>query len=154
MGSEMCIRDSFIALLLASREAWEVAWDEVRAPGVGKKLVTGVAGAAVVAMLVRFFAGPLGLILTGASIASLGALYARKHRHIWAQQERYRGLLDTYRVKHQRLRGKFIEGLVDEEERDLMIDGLLRRFLEELDEKPDLGATSSEGEDASLDEEE
>src|SRR5690242_5236931 len=82
-------RINFLALLLASREAWEVAWDEAKAPGTGKKLLTGAAGAAAIVVLLRLFVGgPIGIILTGASIASLGALYARNHKHIWAQRTR------------------------------------------------------------------
>ena len=130
-------RANFIALLLASREAWEVAWDEVRSPGSGRKLLMGAGGAAAVLVVLRLIlGGPVGLVLTGASIASLGALYARKHRHIWAQQERYKALIGQYRVKHQQVRAKFVDGEVDESERDLMVDGLLRRFLEEVEEPP------------------
>ena len=130
-------RVNFIALLLASREAWEVAWGEVSAPGSGKKLLTGAAGAAAVVVALRLvLGGPVGLILTGASIASLGALYARNHRRIWAQQERYQTLLSQYRVKHAQVRAKFVDGDIDADERALMIDGLLRRLLDDIDEPP------------------
>jgi hypothetical protein len=140
-------RVNFIALLLASREAWEVAWDGMRTPGTGKKLLTGAAGAAAVVVVLRvLLGGPIGLILTGASIASLGALYARNHKRIWAQQSRYKELIDLYRGKHQQVRAKFVDGAIDGEERDLVIDGLLRRFLEELDLPPDLDETSDEDE--------
>ncbi|HJL17492.1 MAG TPA: hypothetical protein RMH99_17615 [Sandaracinaceae bacterium LLY-WYZ-13_1] len=130
-------RANFIALLLASREAWEVAWDEVRAPGTGRKVLMGAGGAAAVVVVLRLLlGGPIGLVLTGASIASLGALYARNHRRIWAQQERYKALIGSYRVKHQQVRAKYVDGNLDEDERDLMIDGLLRRFLDDVDELP------------------
>lgn len=133
-------RANFIALLLASREAWQVALDGVRAPGTGKKVLTGAAGAAALVVVLRMFlGGPIGLVLTGASIASLGALYARNHKRIWAQRSRYEELIGQFRVKHQQLRSKFVEGAVDEDERNLMIDGLLRRFLDEIDIAPDLG---------------
>ncbi|MFK7987491.1 MAG: hypothetical protein AB8I08_15835 [Sandaracinaceae bacterium] len=148
-------RVNFIALLLASREAWGVAWEEVSAPGTGKKLLTGAAGAAAVVFAIRMLlGGPVGIILTGASIASLGALYARNHKYIWAQQERYKTLMSEYRVKHQQVRGKFLEGIVDEDERDLMVDGLLRRFLAEIEEKPDLGEDEADDEHSNADEEE
>lgn len=138
-------RANFIALLLASREAWEVAWDEVRAPGTGKKLLTGAAGAAAVVVLLRvLLGGPVGIILTGASIASLGALYARNHKRIWAQQDRYKALISQYGVKHQQVRAKFVDGTIDGDERDLMIDGLLRRFLDEIETAPDLGEDAEE----------
>ncbi|MBX3274419.1 MAG: hypothetical protein KF729_29410 [Sandaracinaceae bacterium] len=141
-------RVNFISLLLASREAWEVAWDEVRQPGTGKKVLTGAAGAAAVVVLLRvLLGGPVGLILTAASVASLGALYARNHRKIWAQQERYKALIGQYRIKHQQVRGKLVDGSIDDDERDLMVEGLLRRFLEEIDLEPDLGDDEAEVED-------
>ena len=102
---------------------------------------------AVLLLLRALLGGPVGLVLSGLSIASLGTLYVRNHRLIWAQQERYRGLISAYRVKHQDVRGKYLDGVVSEEERDLMIDGLLRRFMDELDEKPDL-PDADDGEEA------
>lgn len=145
-------RVNFIALLLASREAWSVAWEGVRSPGTGKKLLTGAAGAAAVVVILRaLLGGPIGLILTGASIASLGALYARNHRRIWAQQERYKTLINQYRIKHQQVRTKFVEGGLDADERDLMVDGLLRRFLEELDVPPQIEEEADEDEAADQD---
>ncbi len=138
-------RVNFISLLLASREAWEVAWDEVRQPGTGKKVLTGAAGAAAVVVILRLvLGGPVGLILTAASVASLGALYARNHRKIWAQQDRYKAIIGQYRVKHQQVRGKFVDGGIDADERDLMVEGLLRRFIEEIEQEPDLGDESDD----------
>lgn len=127
-------RANFIALLLASREAWQVAWEGIRQPGTGKRLLTGAAGAAAVVVLLRaLLGGPIGLLLTGASVASLGALYARNHTRIWAQQDRYKALIGQYRIKHQQVLAKYVDGNLSSEERDLMMDGLLRRFLAELD---------------------
>ncbi|UJR79617.1 hypothetical protein [Sandaracinus amylolyticus] len=127
----------FVALLLASREAWEVAWGGVTAPGTGRKVLTGAAGATAVVVALRLLVGgPIGLVLTGVSIASLGAVYARNHRRIWAQQERYRKLLGEYRVKYEQIRGNWIEGRIEEHQRDLMIDGLMNRLLDDIDEEP------------------
>src|SRR5262245_13444826 len=78
----------FVALLLASREAWEVAWDGIRAPGTGTKVLTGAAGVTAVVIALRLLiGGPIGLVLTGVSIAGLAAVYVRNHRRIWDQQE-------------------------------------------------------------------
>jgi hypothetical protein len=141
-------RANFIALLLASREAWEVAWEGVKEPGTGKKILTGAAGAAAVVVILRLLlGGPIGLVLTGASIVSLGALYAKNHKRIWAQQKHYKELVGAYRVKHQQVRGKFVDGAIDAEGRDLMFDGLLRRFLEELNVEPDLGEEAASEEE-------
>lgn len=125
----------FVALLLASREAWEVAWDGIRAPGTGKKVLTGAAGVTAVVVALRLLlGGPVGLVLTGASVAGLAAVYVRNHRRIWDRQARYRTLLGDYRARYERIRADWIEGRIDEYQRDLMIDGLMKRLLEEIDE--------------------
>jgi hypothetical protein len=127
----------FVALLLASREAWEVAWEGIRAPGTGTKMLTGAAGATAVVIALRLLiGGPIGLVLTGVSVAGLAAVYVRNHRRIWDQQERYKRLLGEYRAKYDRVRADWIEGRIDEQQRDLMIDGLMNRLLEEIDDEP------------------
>lgn len=123
---------NFLALLLASREAWNVAWDE--ATSAPRRVVTGAASAATVAVLLRnFAAGPVGVLLTGASIASLVTVYARNHERIRGRVQRYRELIDRYRSRYKELRDQYVEGDVDRPQRNLMIDGLLNRFLGDLD---------------------
>lgn len=130
-------RIHFVALLLASREAWEVAWEGVTAPGTGQKALMGAGGVAAIYVALRLLiGGPIGLVLTGVSVASLVSVYAQNHRRIWDQQARYRRLIGDYRVKYDRIRGEFIEGAYSEDQRDLMIEGLLNRFLDEIDEDP------------------
>ncbi len=136
----------FVALLLASREAWEVAWEGVRAPGAGQKALTGAAGVAAVYVALRLLVGgPIGLVLTGVSVASLVAIYVQNHTYIWRAQERYRRLIADYRVKYEQIKAKHIEGLIDEAERDLMIDGLMNRFIEDIDADPTDGRTPGIG---------
>ena len=73
----------FVALLLASREAWEVAWDGIRAPGTGNKVLTGAAGATAVYVALRLLiGGPIGMVLTGVSVASLVTVYVQNHQRI------------------------------------------------------------------------
>jgi hypothetical protein len=136
----------FVALLLASREAWEVAWGGITAPGAGQRALTGAAGAAAIYVALRLLiGGPIGLVLTGVSVASLVTIYAQNHRRIWDQQERYKKLIAAYRVKYDQIKAKYVEGLVDEPQRDLMIDGLMNRFFEDIDADPDAGSTPGIG---------
>ena len=51
--------------------------------------------------------------------------------------ERYRKLLGEYRVKYDQIRGNWIEGRIEEQQRDLMIDGLMNRLLDDIDDEPD-----------------
>lgn len=130
-------RIHFVSLLLASREAWEVAWGGVTAPGTGQKALMGAGGVAAIYVALRLLVGgPIGLVLTGVSVASLVSIYAQNHRRIWDQQARYRRLIGDYRVKFDRIRGDWLEGSYGEDQRDLMIDGLLNRFLDEIDDDP------------------
>ncbi len=126
-------RINFLALLLASREAWSVAWDGVA--GGGKRILAGAAGAAALTLLLRtVVGGPVGLLLGGATIASLVALYVRKHREIWAKVDHFRVLLSRYRPRFEEVRDDYLDGKLRTDQRDLMMDGLLARLLDEIDE--------------------
>ena len=139
-------RAHFVALLLASREAWEVAWQGVTAPGTGQKALLGAGSVAAVYVALRLLiGGPIGLVLTGVSVASLVSVYAQNHRRIWDQQERYKKLIAAYRVKYDQIKAKYVEGLIDEPQRDLMIDGLMNRFFEDIDADPEATHTPGIG---------
>jgi hypothetical protein len=132
----------FLALLLASREAWSVAWAGVSSSDTQQRALMGAGGAAALYVLLRLFiGGPIGLVLTGVSIASLVAAYSSNHRRIWDQQDRYRKLIADYRVKYDKVRADWLEGTISEENRDLMIEGLLNRFMEEMDDDATTGRT-------------
>lgn len=123
-------RATFLALMLASRHSWAVALDKTVSLESGKKLLTGAAGAAAVAMLVRaFLGGPIGLLLTGASVASLLAVYGKNHKLIGRKIVRYRELIREYRPRYESVRNSTSAA----DEQDLMLDGLMKRFLDELD---------------------
>lgn len=125
-------RVNFLALLLASRETWSVAWDGVT--GGGKKILAGAAGAAALTLLLRtVVGGPIGLLLGGATIASMVALYVRNHREIWDKADHYRILLERYRPQYEQVRDDYLDGTLRTDQRDLMMDGLMMRLLDELD---------------------
>jgi hypothetical protein len=125
---------NFLALLFASREAWQVAWDKAATPEAGKKILTGAAGAAALGILLRVVVGgPIGILLTGASIASLVAIYVKNHARIWAKVERYKALIDENRPRFEEIRIDWVEGGIKDAQRDLMVDGLMSRFLADLD---------------------
>ena len=131
-------RVTFLALLLATREAWGVALDKTLDVESGKKVLRGAAGVAGVTVLLRLFlGGPIGVLLTGASVVSLVAVYAKNHDRVWAKQERIRGLVVSYRSDHERVLAEFRAGQFGTHERDLMVDGLMGRFLLALDDGPE-----------------
>ncbi|MAQ15218.1 MAG: hypothetical protein CMN30_10550 [Sandaracinus sp.] len=130
---------TFVALLLATKQAWSVAWDKGVSAESGKKALTGIGGAAAVAVALRILiGGPLGIVLAGASVASLLAVYGKNTASIGRKVVRFRGLVDEYEERYAELKQE-VAG-ASESRRDLMIDGLMSRFLDELDTEPEAEA--------------
>lgn len=128
---------TFLALLLATRQAWAVAWDKGVSAEAGKRALTGIGGAAAVAVALRIFiGGPLGILLAGASVASLLAVYGKNTASIGRKVIRYREMVDEYEERYDELKAE-IAG-ASESRRELMVDGLMSRFLDELDTEPEV----------------
>lgn len=129
-------RVNFLALLLASGETWKVAYKRVKNVSLTGKVVSGVAGAVAIRMLLRYaLAGPIGIVLTAASVASLVSLYLRNQDAIAAKVKGYREMIKEYELKYEKVRGDWVDRKVSADQRDLMMDGLLQRFLAEIEER-------------------
>ena len=127
---------TFLALLLATRQAWAVAWDKGVSAESGKKALTGIGGAAAVAVLLRVFVGgPLGILLAGVSVASLLAVYGKNTASIGKKVVRYRAMVEEYEARYAQLEAELEDA--SESRRDLMVEGLMSRFLDELDTEPE-----------------
>ena len=123
---------TFVALLLATKQAWAVAWNKGMSAEAGKRALTGLGSAAAVAMLLRIFiGGPLGILLAGASAASLLAVYGKNTASIGKKVVRYREVVSDYGDRYAELKQELAGAT--EARRDLMVDGLMSRFLDELD---------------------
>lgn len=124
-----------LALLLASREAWEVAVDKATSALSLKNLLASAAGATAVTMLLRsVLGGPLGLILTGASVASLATLYAKNQQRVRQRAQAYRRLVTQYRGDFEAVREDYLASRIRRDQRDLMVEGLFARMLAQLAE--------------------
>ena len=129
-------RVNFLALLLASGETWKVAWQRVKGVSLTGKVVSGVASAVAIRMLLRYaLAGPIGIVLTAASMASLVSLYVRNQDAIAAKVKGYREMIKDYEIRYEKVRGDWVDRKIDADQRDLMMDGLLQRFLAEIEER-------------------
>ena len=125
---------NFLALLLASGETWKVVGRRFMGISTTGKVVGAAAGALLIRTLLKYaLGGPIGVLLTGASAASLVALYLRNQRRIHDRVTGYRTLIGEYRTRFEEIRGQWAEGQVDQAQRDLMIEGLLTRLLDDLD---------------------
>lgn len=125
---------TFLALMFATRQAWGVAAERGLSAETGKKALTGAAGVAAAGVLIRLFlGGPLGLLLAGASAISLLAIYGKNQEAIWKKVLRFRAIVDDFETRYDGIAKR--EGSADD--RELMMEGLLGRFLDELDRVPD-----------------
>ncbi|MCS6914112.1 MAG: hypothetical protein RMK29_19345 [Myxococcales bacterium] len=128
-------RPGFVALLLASGQAGALARDALSSPDGLKKLALGTFGLVAVRMiLTRVLTGPLGLLLTGVSLASLIALFLKNQKEIAQKTARYRELIDRTRQAFDEAQAGYRQNRMDARERNLMVEGLLKRFLRECEE--------------------
>ena len=128
-------RPSFVALLIASGQTGAMAKQAVGSADGLKRLALGTAGVMVVRLvLTRVLTGPLGLLLTGVSLASLIALFLKNQKEIAQKTSRFRELIDRTTEQFEEAQAGYRQNRMDARERNLMVDGLLKRFLRECDE--------------------
>jgi hypothetical protein len=127
-------RGSFIALLIASGQATSMAADSIK-DGTGlKKAALGAAGVVALRLGLRYaLAGPLGIILTGAAAVSLVSYLVKNQKEITTKVTAFRTLIAETRTRFEETQGGYRAGRYDAASRNLMVDGLLKRFLEELE---------------------
>jgi hypothetical protein len=128
-------RPNFIALLIASGQTGNMAKNALGSADGLKKLALGTAGiVAIRVVLTRVLTGPLGLLLAGVSVASLITLFIRHQREIMSKTTRFRELIGRTRESFEETQTGYRQNRHDAHERNMMVDGLMRRFLRECDE--------------------
>ena len=129
-------KGNFIALLIASGQtAFALAKDSV-VDGTGAKRVALGAGLVVALRVGLKYAigGPLGLVLTVAASASLVSYFIRNQRDIIKKVGVYKRLIEESHERYEDLQAGWRDGSYDTTSRNLMIDGLMKRFIEQCDE--------------------
>ncbi len=128
-------RPNFVALLIASGQSASLAKNALSTGDGLKTVALGTVGVmALRVILTRVLAGPIGLILTGVSVAGLVAFFIRHQREIVSKTARFRELIDRTKASFDEAQTGYRQNRMDARERNLMIDGLLKRFLRECDE--------------------
>ena len=129
-------RGNFVALLIASGQTLEMAKDSVSS-GDGIRNVAVGAGAMLALRIGLRYAlgGPLGLILGAATAVSLAQYFIRNRKDVTKKIDVYKKLIQDARGRYDELQGAHRGGRTDVVERNLMIDGLMKRFLEDCDSK-------------------
>jgi hypothetical protein len=128
-------RPNFVALLIASGQTGSMAKNALGSTDGMKKLAIGTVGiVAVKVILTRVLTGPLGLLLTGVSLASLIAFFITNQREIISKTSRFREHIARTKDLFEEAQTGYRQNRLDARERNLMIDGLMKRFLRECDE--------------------
>jgi hypothetical protein len=129
-------RGNFIALLIASGQtALSLAKDSV-VDGSGTKRVAIGAGLVVALRIGLKYAlgGPLGLVMTVAAAASMVAYLIKNQRDVVRKVGNYRAMIVDTRQRYEDIQGGWRDGKYAATDRNLMIDGLMKRFIAQVDE--------------------
>lgn len=128
-------KPSFIALLLASGQTTSIAKNAISSTDGLKKIALGTLGVvAARAILTRVIAGPIGLILTGVSVVSLVAVLVKNQKEILGKIDGYKALIKKNRDRYEEMQIGYHQQRIDAHERNLMVEGLLKRFLADCDD--------------------
>jgi hypothetical protein len=129
-------RGNFIALVMASGTTSLVLAKDSMVDGSGtKKVAIGAATVLALRIGLRYaLGGPLGLVLTVAASASLISYFFRNQRDIVKKVGKYKRVIQETQERYDDLQGGWRDGRYDATERNLMIDGLMKRFVQQIDE--------------------
>jgi hypothetical protein len=127
-------RGNFIALVIASGQMVSMATDSVR-DGTGlKKAALGAASVVALRFGLRYFlGGPVGILLSAAVVGSAVAYLVKHQKEISGKVGPCRALVSDTRTKFDEIQGGYRAGRYDAAGRNLMVEGLLKRFIEEVD---------------------
>jgi len=129
-------KGNFIALLIASGQtALALAKDSVVDGSGTKKLAIGAAAVLALRVGLKYaLGGPLGLVLTLAASASMVSYFIRNQKDIVKKVGAYKQYIAETRGRYEELQVGWRDGRYDSTSRNLMIDGLMKRFIEQCDE--------------------
>jgi hypothetical protein len=129
-------KGNFIALLIAAGQTtFALAKDSVVDGSGTKKLAIGTAAVIALRVGLRYaIGGPLGLVLTVAAGASMVSYFIRNQKEIVKKVGVYKGTIAETHKRFDEIQTGWRDGKYAEGERNLMIDGLMKRFIGQIDE--------------------
>lgn len=130
-------RGRFIAMVIASGQVTSMAAEKIEAETTVAKLAT-VAGALLLLRLgLKFLSrGPLGAIIAGSMTAAAVAYVALNYQTMMPRITRTRDLIAGFRPRYGEIQTGLRDGRFSPPERDLMVDGLLHQFLDQVRTEP------------------
>jgi hypothetical protein len=129
-------KGNFIALLIASGgTAFALAKDSVTDGSGTKKVAIGAGLLIALQVGLRYaLGGPLGLVLTVAAGASMVAYFIRNQRDIVKKVGQYKTMIADSHKRYDEVQTGWRDNKYELSERNLMIDGLMKQFLAQIDE--------------------
>ena len=126
-------RPEFVALVLASGELLPLAWGKMKRSGV-RELAMGAAGVVALRVGLKYLlGGPLGVIFTGFTVATLISFFWSHQKEVLARRGPYKRLIGETREKFEDIQARYRDQRYDEGERALLVEGLLRRVVSEIE---------------------
>ena len=129
-------RGNFIALLIASGStSFALAKDSVVDGSGTKKVAIGAGLLLALRIGLRYaLGGPLGLVLSIAAGASMVSYFIRNQKDIVKKVGLYKTVIAENEKKYNDVQAGWRDGKYQVADRNLMIDGLMKRFIQQVDE--------------------
>ena len=141
-------RPEFVALVLASGELIPMAWGRIKQAGV-RDIALGAAGMVALRFGIRWLvAGPLGVLLTGFTVATLISFFWSHQREVLGRRKPYKDFISETHEKYEDIQSRYRDGRYDGGERALLIEGLLRRLLADIEKPIELDQDDASQDDA------
>ena len=129
-------KGNFIALLIASGQTTLALAKDSVVDGSGTKKVALGAGLLVALRIGLRYAlgGPLGLVLSVAAGASMISYFVRNQKDIVRKVGAYRTVLADHEKRYADIQAGWRDGKYAATDRNLMIDGLMKQLIAQIDE--------------------
>lgn len=129
-------RGNFIALLIASgTTSMALAKDSVVSGEGAKKVAIGAGLVVALRIGLRFaIGGPLGLVLTVASGAAMISYFVRNQKDIIKKVSAYKVVITDTDKRYTEIQTGWRDGKYQVTDRNLMIDGLMKQLITQVDE--------------------
>ena len=129
-------KGNFIALLIASGQtSLALAKDSVVDGSGTKKVAIGAGLLLALRIGLRYaLGGPLGLVLGVAAGASMVSYFIRNQRDIIKKVSKYRTVIADTEKRYEEVQAGWRDGKYQVTDRNLMIDGLMKQFVVQVDE--------------------
>jgi hypothetical protein len=129
-------KGNFIALLIASgTTSFAMAKDSIVDGSGTKKVAIGAGLMLALRIGLRYaLGGPLGLVLSVAAGASMVSYFVRNQKDIVKKVSLYKTLIGDQHKRYDEVQAGWRDGKYQVIDRNLMIDGLMKQFITQVDE--------------------